>query len=346
MKEFHRLIDRYDQLHGGILGDPGAAVDHKEWHHFCVLSPRVDLIVNFSLSGHAGQDQLPAGQAARVILLVHERGRGWDGDVETVPLREVDARQGEVGIRIGSSCLEFGPSGFTLSVALHHRPLTAQLVLEPRTLPLLARADESIGSGQTGWLIVPRLEATGTIVVDRHVHRFERAPAYHDHNWGHWRWGQDFGWQWGFGLPDRAEDLWTVLFHRLTDRSRSTTMELTLGLWRGGELHRLFRHEQLQVEPAGYASAGPILKIPRPLALVAPERTTDVPRRLVVTAAAGPDRLRMEFTAEHMAQIIIPNETDLGVTVINEVRGTITVEGAVKGDQVASTGAGMCEFLN
>jgi hypothetical protein len=345
MDDFNDLIGRYDYLRGGVAGGPGAA-DHKEWHHFCVLGPGIDVIVNFSLSGHAGQGQLRADQEARMILLVHERGHGWDGDVETVPLREVDARQGEVGIRIGSSILDFGPSGFTMSVALQHRPLTARLVLEPRTLPLLARVDDSIGSGQTGWLIVPRLEATGTVVVNHRVHRIERAPAYHDHNWGRWHWGQDFGWQWGFGLPDRADDLWTVLFHHLTDRSRRTTMELTLGLWRGGELHRLFRHEQLHVEPVGYVPVGPILKVPRPMALVAPERTTDVPKQLVVTAAAGPDQARMVFTAEHTAQIVVPNETDLGVTVINEVRGMITVEGTVKGYQVASTGAGMCEFLN
>jgi hypothetical protein len=344
MDELHRLIGRYDHLRGGTDGGPGAA-DHKEWHHFCVLGPGIDVIVNFNLSGHAGHGQLPAGQVARVILLVHEHGRGWDGDVESVPLGDVDARRGEVGIRAGSSMFGFGSSGFTVSVALRDRPLTAQLNLEPCTLPLLARADELIGSGQAGWLIVPRLEATGTVVVDRRVHRFQGAPAYHDHNWGRWHWGQNFGWHWGFGLPERVDELWTVLFHRLTDRSRSTTMELTMGLWRGSELHRLFRHEQLSVEPVGYLPARPILKVPRMMALVAPERTTDVPERFVVTAAAGRDRARMEFMAEHAAQIVVPNEVDLGVTVINEVRGTITVEGTVKGREVASTGAGMCEFL-
>ena len=344
MQRLQRLIGRSDQLRGGLSDGPEVTPD-KEWHYFCVLSPAVKAVVNFNLTRDTSPDRPAAAQVARLIVLVHEAGHGWDGDVDSVPLRDVEARRGEVGMRLGSSTLRFDPTGFKLSVALARRPLTAHLSLEPRSLPLLARADALLGAGRAGWLVLPRLEATGTIVAHRRTYRLERAPAYHDHNWGSWRWGDDVAWQWGVGLPSGGDGPWTVVFEHLTDRARSRTMELTMGLWRGGELHRLFRHHEVAVEPAGYASVGPILKVPRIMAMVAPERTTDVPKRLVVTAEAGRDRVRMAFEAEDAAQIVVPNQTDLGVTVINEVQGSVDLEGRVKGLRVASAGAGLCEFL-
>jgi hypothetical protein len=341
MDELHRLIDGYDRLRGGLH----AAADHKEWHHFCILSPGVDVVVNFSLSGDLRSAVPSDDQVARIILLAREADHGWDGDVESVPPRDVHARKGHVGMRIGSSTLGFDSTGFTLSVALQRRPLTARLSLEPRAVPLLARADTPIADARVNWLVVPRLEASGVVVVDRRVHRLQRAPAYHDHNWGHWRWGQDFAWQWGFGLSAQADDPWALVFDRTTDRSRSTTMELTMGLWYGSELYRLFRQHEVAVQPAGYTPVRRILKVPRVMALLAPEQTTDIPKRLMVTAGAGRDRVQAVFTTEDAAQIVVPNETDLGVTVINEVPGTVAVEGTVKGRRVASSGRGIGEFL-
>ena len=83
-----------------------------------------------------------------------------------------------------------------------------------------------------------------------------------------------------------------------------------------------------------------VLGLLRAPGLVAPERTTDLPQRLVVNAVSGTDRLRMTFEAYDLAQILVPHETDLGTTVINEVRGRACVEGDVKGHRVLIGGRG------
>jgi hypothetical protein len=82
------------------------------------------------------------------------------------------------------------------------------------------------------------------------------------------------------------------------------------------------------------------------MALVAPEWTTDVPRRLEVEAVSGPDHLRCQFEAQEVAQIVVPNETDLGETIINEVVGQVWAEGRVKGRPVSIAGEGFFEFLS
>jgi hypothetical protein len=250
-----------------------------------------------------------------------------------------------MSMSVGSSTLALGPNGYEISAALHERQLTAHLTLTPRTLPLVARTNAAIGTGQISWLMLPRLTATGTVVVNSRVHRLKGVPAYHDHNWGHWRWGENFSWQWGFGIPDDDANPWTVVFQRLSDRTRGTTVELIMALWRGAELYRLFQQPEINISPIGFASVRPVLKLPRVLSLVAPEHTTDAPERLLVTAESGRDRVHMTLDTCDLAQIVVPNESNLGVTLINEVRGHLCLQGCVKGHEIAATGEGFYEFL-
>ena len=342
MAQMRGLASQHDHLREGVPGT--GAAEHKEWYHFCVLGPGVDVIVNFSLATDLRPVARRGSQLGRIVLLLRERGHGWDGDVDTFPARDVQARAGTVGLHIGGSMLGYGAAGYQLSVALAERPLTARLSLYPRTLPLLARTNAVIGEGRISWLMVPRLTATGTVVVGRRTYRLVDAPAYHDHNWGQWQWGQDFTWQWGFALPS-DDGQWAVVFQQMGDRTRNRVTEQIMALWRGADLYRLFHQHEIEMQQAGLMPVRPVLKLPRVLGLVAPERTTDLPQRLVVNAVSGTDRLRMTFEAYDLAQILVPHETDLGTTVINEVRGRASVEGDVKGHRVLSAGEGIYECL-
>jgi hypothetical protein len=340
ISELLRLVRAHDYLRSGVSS--GSGVDDKEWHHFCVLAPDVDLIVNFSLSADTRLQQ----QVGRIVLLVRERSTdAWDGDIDSSPRGDVQARRGEIPMRIGSSTLGWGPGGYELSVVLQERPITARLSLLPRTLPLLARADAVMGEGRLSWLLVPRLSATGRVVVGRRTYLLDQAPSYHDHNWGHWRWGQDFAWQWGFGLPDDRHDPWSVVFQRMTDRPRNSTLEMLMALWRDDKLHRLFHPREITVHTSGLTPARSVLKLPRVLRLLAPEQTSDVPAQLLISARSGGDHVRLTFETLDLAQIVVPHETDLGMTMLNEVRGRIHLDGEVKGHEINSAGVGVFEFL-
>jgi hypothetical protein len=314
----------------------------KEWYHFCIIGPRIQAIVNLSLTYDTWSAASPGERVARVILLVREGT--WDGGVDTIPFRDVQAHRGHVNLRFGQNSVCFQDGVFRLSIALESRPITLVLKLRPIAYPLLRR-NTPLGAGMINWLVVPRLSATGTITVGKCVHELHEVPAYHDHNWGHWLWGHDFAWQWGFALPDGADMPWGVVFDQMTNRARTETAELKLSLWKHDTLHRLFLHEEIAVQRAGYLPPGRVPKFPPVMALLAPERTTGVPRYLEVTAATGDDHLRCRFEAQDAAQLIIPNETDLGVTIINEVGGRLELEGQVKGEPVALEGKGFFEFF-
>ncbi len=319
---------------------PAGTDGYKEWHHFCIIGSDVQAILNFNLSYLS---ESPGTPLARVVLLV--RDHTWDGDVDTILARDVVVCRGQIEAHFGHNRIGFRDGAFDLSLALENRPVALTLRLEPVSFPLL-RSSTPIGEGKISWLVIPRLAASGTITIGERVHTLDHAPAYHDHNWGNWRWGQDFAWQWGFALPDRADTPWSVVFDQVTDRARNRALELRLAFWKGARIQRLFMHDEIQVHPQGYFVAPARLpKFPRVMALITPEVTTDVPRCLEVSARSRDDHLHFHFEGMDVVQVVVPNETDLNVTVINEVSGQLEMAGSIKGEPVAMRGRGFFEFL-
>ena len=84
------------------------------------------------------------------------------------------------------------------------------LVLHPMSMPGRAPNLTREDGPPIHWVVIPRLRAEGTIEIDGVVHHLQNAPAYHDHNWGYWSWGDDFAWEWGFGLDEDPENPWNM----------------------------------------------------------------------------------------------------------------------------------------
>ncbi len=337
-----RLIAQNDHFRLPLPFGPRAGW-HKEWHHFCILGSDVQAILNLNLSGDMRPGATHGAQVAHVILMIY--GHAWSGDIDSIPMRDVVVRPGLIDLRFGHNMVRFENGIFELSAALQDYPIGLVLQLRPVTMPFLMRSNTPIGPGTINWLIVPRLFASGTITTGQRVHVLNEVAAYHDHNWGKWLWGHDFAWEWGFMLSDHADVPWSIVFNRMTNRARSRTLELTLTLWKDEAIYRLFTPDEIKVRPTGYFSLSRLPKLPRVMALVAPESTADIPSSLDITAARGDDYLLYHFEPEDAAQIIIPNDTDLGVTIINEVAGHARLEGVVRGESVEMEGKTIFEFL-
>ena len=65
--------------------------------------------------------------------------------------------------------------------------------------------------------------------------------AYHDHNWGRFRWGDDFGWTGAPILPAEPGDPWSMVFLQTTDRSRLRCLSQALYVWHHDEPAAIFR---------------------------------------------------------------------------------------------------------
>lgn len=334
--------------HDFVRGSPwalGGPKFHKEWLHFCVLADDLHLLVNFSLSDDTSAGVQRGARIARITALAHTPD-GWEGDVDTFDPAETRAHPGSIALTFGPNECRFENGMYRVRIGLRERPIAADLDFVPLTQPLQAPSIPQLDGPPLRWVTMPRLVATGTIRVGDRVVRIARAPAYHDHNWGHFPWGADFAWRWGFALPTELRTPWSVVFACVTDRARHYARGQGMWVWRHRDVVRGFRAESIRVRAdRRYLRPERTLKVPRVMALVWPEAFADVPRWLEATAESDGDRVTCRFEAETVAQVVVPAEEHLGVTVINEVIGRSIVDGSIRGERVAYEARSVFEFL-
>lgn len=321
-------IARCDHLRGGSLS---SAPGYKEWTYFYVAAQELELLLAFVLSERRGPVG-PGARTARLITLFRDREGEWDGGVDQIQPADVDARGGRIDLQMGESGLRFRNGAYEIRMQLEDRPLFAELRLRPKTLPAIGTSVRLGAAEPMRWVVVPRLEADGTLLRRGRRILLRAEPAYHDHNWGTFDWGGDFSWEWAAVIPS-SEIPWTVVYSRIADRARLRVLSQTLLVWRHDAYARIFRDDEIAVEISGLSRGGPRLRIPRVMSLAIAGETADVPRHLCASAASEHDRIELQLSTEDYAQIAIPNEVgDLDATLLCETRATARVRGRVRGE--------------
>lgn len=310
---------------------------HKQWFHFSVSCERVDALVNFSLV----QSDPHAPPTPRVTILVFD-GKSWRGEVQ-----RFDASlctPGDVAVRMGDCGFHLDGGAFHVHARSASGDLVVDLRLEPVSLPSLVH-NVRLGPGPAlHWLIAPRLRARGRITVDGIDTKVDHH-AYHDHNWGGFAWGGDYAWEWGYANDPSAEPGWSMVFVRMNDRAHHRTRSQALFVWAGERQVKVFRGHDVRMQAIGCVRAGRVPRFPSIMGLLVDGTATDVPATLSIEGARDRDRVRIEFRAEAVAQLIVPNDAPPGVTTINEVNGTAVCEGRIGDRDLAFTTRTVVEFL-
>lgn len=317
---------------------------HKEWLHFAVHAPGLDLLANFSIVDDLRPNAAPGSEIPRLTCLFREQR--WDGDIEQFSPDAVRVTAGHLNVRFGPNRVGFEDGQLILRASLRRRELDIDLRLTPQVMPTPAFNLQVDDCPPIHWLVVPRLLARGTVRVGRKTYELHEASAYHDHNWGQFRWGKNFAWEWGYGTPDGTDNPWTMVFVRLTNRRHTSDLMQALFLWKGTHQERLFREHELTVRREGALRVDAAFKLPRVMGLVSPGSATGVPARIIVKAEGDGDHAQFEFRCEDVAQVIIPNDDDLGVTIINEVSGRLTLSGVIRGEPIEISAPSIFEFLS
>jgi hypothetical protein len=323
------------------IGGPSA---HKEWQHFIVHAGGLDVLLNFNLLDDRWVGDPADREVHRLIFLVRTGGL-WRGGIERFERSEVALQSGEIGARFGENTLAFVDGQYRASIRLRECQLAADLTFEPLALPLCVQSQPLCPGRSMSYVLVPRLRCRGHVTIEGHHVAIDRAPAYHDHNWGCFQWGEDFSWEWGAAQPARADCPWSVVFAHMLDRRRFVSRRCGLFVWQGERLHRLFRDDEIRVHAEGRFERTPLVQIPPVMRLLG-GGLRDVPARIELAARDQADTLELTFEASDALQVILPNDGDLdGVTVLNEVTGRVSARGCVLGAGVEWDGPGVFEFL-
>ncbi len=341
-------IDRAVRLTDGLRRQsprrPGSG-GHQEWQHFCVHSPGLDVVVNFSLVQDRRPSATPGAERYRVTVLV--RTDEWQGAVEEFGPAQVRARQGQVALDYGPNQLRFEDGAYRLRVRLRDHPVALDLCLVPQLHPTLCTGVPVGASAPLDWLVLPRLLATGQVTVGGQRFELGDAVAYHDHNWGHFSWGAGFSWEWGYGIGQDAEDPWSVVFVRLLDQGGARVFTQGLFIWRGPQPFRVLRDRELSVAHDGLIRAQRPFRIPRVSGLLVPSDSCAVPARVQVEGRGEGDRISFSFETRDLAQVVIPKDEDpTGLAVINEAYGDLKVQGDLRGERISLSGPAFYEVVH
>jgi hypothetical protein len=329
-----------------FLRAPVLAATHpegfKEWHHFVIHGPGRHILINLSLTDETtstGRHRL----VPRVIVIAHDDR--WTGAVERFDGAALDVSADLGELTIGGSRMTVGVSGYRVWIDLPEQGIRGDLTFTPVSRPFVVN-NQPVGEGRMSWLFVPRLRADGWLHIGGREHRIEDELAYHDHNWGRFRWGDDFGWVWGTILPRDSGNPWSMVFLQMTDRRRLHYLSQALYVWYDDEPAAIFRHAALTTESAGTLAHGPDCTLPPPMRLLLDGAAPGVPGRFRIAAARVDDEVHAEFRAVSYARLAQPSELSLTrSTVLCETNGTATVTGRVGGRQIDFIGAGVFEFL-
>jgi hypothetical protein len=322
----------------------------KEWQHFTVHAPGLMLIVNFSvldeppLAGAAPARS--AIEAARVIMLVNRSGT-WDGGVDRIDPERVQIEAGLVDARFGGNVMRLRDGRYHVVAALAQRQLAVDLEFVPLSPPAQAINHPLSAHERLSWLFVPRMMARGTIRAGDEEITIEDAPAYHDHNWGHFRWGNDFSWRFLQMCGDGPANEWSAVLWQVMDGNRNHTRSSGLYLRRGWSEEYVFRGHEVAVAGRGILRQASLLRVPPVMALVASGGACDVPAALRLEASGDDGHVVLEFQSASAAQLLVPSEVALvGAVTLNEVSGRCQLTGSAGGHALSMEGPGVFEYVH
>lgn len=314
----------------------------KEWLHFCIHNADLTWIGNFSVNEDAFAPD--RRQLGRVIALGRTLPNGpWLGQVQQFLPGQFHIVPGELTGQWGQSSLQW--NGEELHLHLQQSDIQADLRLIPQALPALSHQIPLSDTATIHWLMAPRMLATGTLRLGQKTHELQQVPTYHDHNWGHFAWGDNFSWEWGYALPDQPQNPWSLVSVRMHDRNRNSLFSAGLFLWKGAQHAAVFRDAQVQGHTEGVRLIHQAFQIPPSLGLSVPA-AFEVPQKLELHAQNGEDMVDLEFQPQDIARILLPDDHDLtGVTAICEACGPVRVQGRVRGEPVEIRGHAVYEFM-
>jgi hypothetical protein len=314
----------------------------KEWYHFVVQRPGWRLLVNFSLTheaSRAGSHRL----TPRVIVIAHDQR--WAGAIERFDESELDVSADLSVLTVGGNRMTVLPDGYRLVLDLPGHDIRGELDLTSVSRPFGIN-NQPVGDGRVSWLFVPRLHADGWLRIGGQEVRLTKNVAYHDHNWGRFQWGGDFGWTWGTVLPSEPDDPWSLVFQQMTDRRRLSCHYQALWVWRHDEPAAVFPPAAVQTRFHGLLGRAADCTLPSPMQLVLGGEASDVPQSIEIAGTRADNTLHAQFQPQSYARLAQPSEAFLDRSVVLcEVNGNARVTGSIDGENVDFTGPGVFELL-
>lgn len=337
------LIERVEALRIPVPPQPSSD-DWKDWYHFVLLHAASGwrAIVNVNLAG--------SGDAAELqyTLVIHVPGEPprLHGACRAVPWRPGMVAPRPLSIRSEEVELVFDQQVFALRVQPRGLDLGISMHARPDATPLLVTEGSAFGSGFIGWGVLPRLLAKGEIwACGRQAAITHEWFCYQDHNFGRFRWGEDFGWEWMVAHA-QAQDHppITVVVDRRSDRAHRRGGLPYLFVLVGRELRKVFLGPSMTMRWGWSDAAGLPPRLPGAMATLLGGQTEREPVAVTVEAADERDRFSLQLRVDAHLQIVAADNRGTGLSRIGEASGEFTLSMRLGESALEARGLAYAEF--
>lgn len=312
----------------------------RQWLHYTFLScnPELGMVANLSWLG--ADPEKPDTTCSAAILLVYQQGKGWRASQFNATPLMPPWSSFRLPHPLGES------SRFELS-ATAGTPFV-RLQLQRSSHPCNSQCATFSPQQYVRWQSETGVIARGDWRFDDQIHRNVEAFGCHERVCGYWDWAELGGWVSGFvsdcHASASAPPATAVVFNLIQPASSFDATTGSVMLWRGGHLRRHFPRRNISVAVRGVLDKDHICQVPALANLLGVPPTTSIPRRLVLTAQLGNDRVVVDFCAESAARVVVPCETSLTPFSVYESIGLCWVEGKMNGQGFTFETYGMVRF--
>ena len=320
----------------------------RRWLHYAFLTRNHDmgLVANVSWLGASTPLETAVSQSApphsQAILLLYRRGVGWSASQfnaqTSVPLWSAFRRPHPYG----------EPRPLTLT-AVAGTPFV-QLQLQRSSRSCTSQAAPFARDQYMRWQSEPGILAQGDwCLAPGEVYQNVEALGYHERVRGYWRWPDMGGWVFGFAndpqvLNQGMAPPTAVVFTLIQPPAPATAPTGSVILWRSGRLRRHFPRRNITVAVRGTLDRDRVAQVPQLSHLLGVAPMAPIPRRLLITAGLGDDRVTIDFLCETAARLVVPSETSLHPYSVHEVIGQCQVDGQLNGESFHYEAGGIVEF--
>ena len=198
-----------------------------EWHYFNVLSADTNRwwFITYIVGG-----AVPRGRwGGQLLVTTHETGKPARRFVMPVAAADVRFSTRDADLEFGDAgSVRVAPDGHYVIHGVarseHGSRETLRLDLDVTPSPRAYFPGATLlgGDAPSGYAVLGlRASATGSICAASRCEQFDRAQAYHDHNWGTW---QGVTWDWGAARAGA----YTILYGRVRAPTSSNIVEAPL----------------------------------------------------------------------------------------------------------------------
>jgi len=331
--------------------NPACPLNWKDWYHYILINPSGDIkiLLNLCLNGKPGKGEV---QLTIIVTFSNlykgiEKGCTY-GNVICIPWRENMVYREPIKILDSSITIEI--DGDKTRISLDEKQSKIQLNIKAvvEGPPILIDENTDFGSGFIGWGFIPKLMVKGNLIIGKTKFDIDKQwYCYHDHNFGQFQWGEDFGWEW---IVINLKDLnngenYQLVFDQKTDKNHSEKGFKYIFLFQKNKMKKIFLGNTLKIVWNRFTDSKIPIRLPGTMASIFSNHVTTNIDSISVHANDDRDSLEIKLDVDKSYQLIVPDNQERQCTIMEEVSGKAFVKIRIDKKTITAIGTFYGEFV-